>query len=121
MTQELSEKDVTVVESQDSNLEDAFQNLFQTSASAGGEEELLRIASKHAMQLSARQIKVLLYLEMMVKAYPKEQQEMISNFITRYLELKQNNNSDVFVMRALDSISLRKFINAGSFKVNIEK
>jgi len=105
----------------DINLEDTFQDLFKTSASGTGEEELLRIASKHAMQLSAAQIKVLLYLEWQAVTYPEPYRTQIQTFIGRYLELKQNNNSDIFVMKALEHISLRKFINENSMKVNIEK
>jgi len=103
------------------NLEDAFQDLFKTSASGSGEEELLRIASKHAMQLSAAQIKVLLYLEWQAPIYPEPYRSQITTFIHRYIDLKQNNNSDIFVMKALEHISLRKFINENSMKVNIEK
>jgi len=110
-----------IPEKNDVNLEDAFQDLFKTSASGTGEEELLRIASKHAMQLSAAQIKVLLYLEWQAEIYPDPIRGQIRTFIARYLELKQNNNSDIFVMKALEHISLRKFINENSMKVNIEK
>jgi hypothetical protein len=103
------------------NLEDAFQNLFSTSASGTGEEELLRIASTFSMQLSATQIKVLLYLEWAAASQPDARQKQITNFVARYLELKQHNNSDAFVMRALESISLRKFIGENAFKVDISK
>jgi len=48
-------------------------------------------------------------------------EDLYRSFIERWLELKQYNNSDMFVMRALDSISLRKFIGENAFKVNIEK
>jgi len=118
----LSPDDTQVLPPQDGvNLEDAFQDLFKTSASGTGEEELLRIASKHAMQLSAAQIKVLLYLEWQAQIYPDPYKSQVLGFVQRYLELKQNNNSDIFVMKALEHISLRKFINENSMKVNIEK
>lgn len=104
------------------NLEDAFQNLFKTSASGTGEEELLRIASTYSRQITTRQIKSILYIEWRAgEAEGLSQTELMRNFVTRWLELKQYNNSDLFVMRALDSISLRKFIGENSFKVNIEK
>lgn len=102
------------------NLEDAFQNLFKTSASGTGEEELLRIASQFSMQLSSKQIKALLYLEMLVtEGHPRR--VWIAEFVERWLTLKRNNDSDMFVMKALEHISLRKFLNENSFKVNIEK
>jgi len=103
------------------NIEEAFGNLFKTSASGTGEEELLRIASTYSRQFSAKQIKVLLYLEWQAKQYPPEIRRQISDFITRYLELKQYNNSDGFVMKALEFIALRKFIGDNAFKINIEK
>jgi len=102
------------------NLEDAFGSLFKTSASGTGEEELLRIASTYSRQLTTRQIKAILYLEW-VAGYKKEPSERLEHFINRWLELKQYNNSDMFVMRALDAIALRKFIGENAFKVNIEK
>jgi len=106
----------------DANLEDAFQNLFKTSASGTGEEELLRIASRYSMQLTAQQIRVLLWLEYAAdNKAPLKQGVWIRQFVSRWLALKENNNSDVFVMKALEFISLRKFLNENSFKVNIEK
>lgn len=105
----------------EANLEEAFGSLFKTSASGTGEEELLRIASTYSMQLTARQIKALLWLEWVKRDQSPDTQDRITNFITRWLFLKQNNNSDVFVMKALEFISLRKFLNENSFKVNIEK
>lgn len=109
-------------EEEGGNLEDAFGNLFKTSASGTGEEELLRIASTYSRQLSTRAIKAILYLEWITaEREGKSYQERMKHFIDRWLELKQYNNSDQFVMRALDSISLRKFIGENAFKINIEK
>lgn len=116
------------------NLEDAFSNIFKQSVSGTGEEELLRIASDYALQISAAQIKCLIYLKYraeqflaLAKRQPKYaafyqwQAGYLSAFVDKWLDLKKHNNSDIFVMRALDSISLRKFINENTLKVNIEK
>jgi hypothetical protein len=104
------------------NLEDAFQGLFKTSASGTGEEELLRIASTYSRQISASMIKAVLWLEWSAAiSRDPEYTKRMTRFIDRWLELKQFNNSDQFVMRALDSISLRKFIGENAFKINIEK
>jgi len=107
------------------NLEDAFQNLFKGSMSGTGEEELLRIASTYSRQISAAQIRCLLYLEQQAALYAAEgravESEYLYSFVTRWLELKQYNNSDAFVMRALEFISLRKFLNENSMKVNVQK
>jgi len=108
------------------NLEDAFGELFKNSTSGTGEEELLRIASRYSLQLSVPQMKALLYLEWWVDEYKKHpitlpKSRRIRSFVDRYLELKQYNGSDLFVMKALEYISLRRFINENSMKVNIEK
>lgn len=111
-----------MTDTKEENLEDKFTDLFNTSVSGTGEEELLRIASQFSLQLSAKQIKALLFLEDYATITESEKTKgRLKEFVKRWLELKQNNNSDLFVMRALDSISLRKFINEGSFKVDIKK
>jgi len=106
-------------------VEDLFQNLFSSSVSGGGEEELLKIASSYALQLSAAQIRALLRLEMHSRNFlrrgKKEIAENLHNFVTRWIELKRNNNSDAFVMRALDAISLRRLIGENAVKVDIQK
>lgn len=107
------------------NLEDAFGDLFKTSKSGTGEEELLRIASQFSLQVTARQMRCLVYL--MHRAERSEargwaqEAYLLRLFVQKWLEYKQNNNSDVFVMKALEHISLRHYINENSFKVNIEK
>lgn len=103
----------------DKNLESEFASLFGASVSGSGEEELLRIASRYSLQISATQIKALLFLEFLSNIAPSL--GWIKDFISRWLQLKENNNSDLFVMKALEYISLRKFLGENSFKVNIEK
>jgi len=120
--------------SENVNLEDAFSKLFKSNVSGTGEEELLRIASDYALQISAKQIKCLIYLQhraaqfkVLADKQPKQreyclwQSNYLLDFVIQWLDLKKHNNSDMFVMRALDSISLRKFINENTLKVNIEK
>jgi hypothetical protein len=102
-------------------IEDRWSDLFSGSASATGEEELLRIASKYSFQISARQIKALMYLENLAVSLPDPWGRQLRRIVTRWLELKENNNSDIFVMKALEYISLRKFFNENSFKVDIQK
>jgi len=106
---------------QQENLEDAFQGLFKSSATGTGEEELLRIASDYALQINANQIKTLLFLESLSNQISNKQGIILKNFVERWLEIKRHNNSDAFVMKALEFISLRRFLSESSFKVNIEK
>lgn len=103
------------------NLEDKVASWLQSSVSGTGEEELLRIASTYSRQISARQIRCLLYIEMVAAVSPEETKKLLTQFIERWLELKQYNNSDIFVMKALEFISLRKFINENTMKLNINK
>ena len=106
----------------DNQLEDIFSKMFQSSVSGTGEEELLRIASTYSRQIHAKQIKILLYLE--YRAFTSKShttKKVLKSFVDRWLELKQYNNSDAFVMKALEFISLRKFLNENSLKVNIDK
>lgn len=112
---------IQTVDNSGDNLEDTFQQLFKTSASGTGEEELLRIASTYSRQLNARQIKAILFLEWQIPMLPDTEKDRIRHFVNRWLELKQYNNSDIFVMKALEHIALRKFIGENSVKVNIEK
>jgi len=102
-------------------LETQFQELFGGAESPGGEEEMLRIAAKYSRQLNARQIKVLLFLQWASVLTSEVEAKAIRSFVDRWLEWKQFHNSDIFVMRALENISLRRFINENSMKVNIEK
>lgn len=103
------------------SLEDSFQDIFKTSVSGTGEEELLRIAGDFSSQLSAKQIKAVLFLEMIAYEAQGELKQSLLNFVSRWLILKKNNNSDLFVMKALEYISLRKFINENSLKIDVSK
>jgi hypothetical protein len=107
------------------NFEEALGGLLKNSVSGSGEEELLRIASRYSLQITANQIKALLFLEYLAdmwKAYDfLWEAEFLYKFCAKWLQLKENNNSDMFVMKALEYISLRRFLNEQSFKVNIQK
>jgi len=124
MTDEL-QKEPEAAPEEKRNLEDAFQSLFSTSQSGSGEEELLRIASDFAQQLSAKQIRILLWLErvsdLLIRGGREAEGRYILGFTERYLELKRKHQSAPFVMRALSEISLRKFIGENAVKVNVEK
>lgn len=105
----------------DVNLESAFSDLFKSSTSGTGEEELLRIASTYSRQITSEQIKCLLFLKVRAETLAEKPRKILEKFVDGWLELKQFNNSDMFVMKALEFISLRKFLNENTFKVNVEK
>ena len=104
-------------EKENKNLDEAFANLFGGSSSLGGEEEMLRIASTYSRQITSYQIKCLLFLELKASRLDEKNKEALNSFVKRWLELKQYNNSASFVVRALETISLRKFINENSHEL----
>lgn len=102
--------------------EDLFNGLFGASASGTGEEELLRIAAKYSLQISGRQVRCLLRLRMyQTKAGDQPASDILKSFIEKWLEWQQYHGSMAYVMRALDSIALRKFVNENTFKVAVNK
>lgn len=102
--------------------EELFSGLFGASASGTGEEELLRIAAKYSLQLSGRQIRCLIKLNMLADQIPNTPTSLaLHSLITHWLEHKQHHNSGMYVMAALDSIALRRFITTEAFKVNVQK
>lgn len=104
------------------NLEDAFQGLFKDSSSGSGEEELLRIASRYSLQLSAAQCRALLYLQDKASTLKDENKKIrLNNFVENWLKFRQYCGSEMFITKALETISLRRYLNESSFKVNVEK
>jgi hypothetical protein len=102
-------------------IEKAIKGLFQGSLSSTGEEEMLRIASTYSQQITAPQIRLLLFLKLRSLECEVSDAVKIDTFVREWLELKRYNNSAPFVMRALESISLRRFINENTMKVNVQK
>lgn len=107
------------------NLEEIFSDLFKGGTTGTGEEELLRVAAKYSMQLSAAQIKCLLYIAFEAdKARANNDVKsaaILNNFIIKWLEWKEYNNSAGFIMRVIGDISMRRFLTEQSFKVDIKK
>lgn len=108
------------IEPKEKNLENIFQNLFEQT-SGTGEEELLRIASTYSRQMTAYQIKGLMLLRFCARWSPEYVREALDDYVANWLEFKQWNNSALFVMKALEFISLKKFLGENAIKVNVEK
>lgn len=103
--------------SQEGIIEDAF-----SQQSGTGEEELLRIATKFSVQMTAQQMRTLMICQMIAEREPNHRNaKMLTNITSRWLEMKQYHGSMLYVMRALDSIALRRFVNENSVKVNVQK
>ena len=106
----------------EANLENAVLNAFGTGKSGTGEEELLETASKFSLQLSARQIRLILIIQdARLKLLGKTENERLEAFITKYEELKRYNHSDRYIVAILDAISIRRLINENTLKVDLEK
>jgi len=98
-----------------------FEGLFQTFSPTAGEEEILRIASQYALQLTAPQIKILMFLKIYSLFTDEEEKKAIETFLEDYLKYKRFHLSDKFIMKCLETISLKKFLGENWLKVNIEK
>jgi len=113
------------MENKQQNLEDIFNDLFKKGTTGTGEEELLRVAAKYSMQLSAQQIKCLLYIAFEAEKARANKDFMsaaiLNNFVIKWLEWKEYNNSAGFIMRVIGDISMRRFLTEQSFKVDIKK
>ncbi len=109
----------------DENIEKAFNDLFKSSTSGSGEEELLRIVSDFSLQLTSPQIRALLWLKVKAKrlrARGKTDEALVlDTFVDEWVRYKKNNFSDVFMMRAVESLSLKKFIGQNAIKVDVMK
>lgn len=113
------------IETENVNIEAvAIGDLMQDSVSAGGEEEMLRIASEFSLQLDADQIRAILFLEMFsarLAVILPEEGKWLKNWCSEWRKLKKNNHSDQFMVAIMDRISLRKYFNDQTFRVNIDK
>lgn len=106
------------------DLEKSFATLFGSSVSGTGEEELIKLASKFSRQLSIRQIRALMYLKDLSLRFEKidlVKSKRLNFFVENWLEWKQYNHSDMFVSRIIGDISMRKFINDQTLKIDVKK
>jgi len=106
------------------SLQERFQQLLGSSSMGGDDEKLLELASSFSVQLSASQIRILLALNMFGDILELEGNRgslVIRNFIKKFIELKKFHGSDFFVMRALDSVSLRRFMQEKPIGVDVIK
>lgn len=110
------------MEINEAKAEELFENLTASSASGTGEEELLRIASKFSKQVSMRQIRKLIILKVVAPNFSNETvRQGLKDVVDIWIEYKQYHQSNGYVMAALDAISLRKFINDQTMKINLNK
>lgn len=107
-------------------LADKFQALLGSSSVGSEDEKLLEVASNFSVQLSASQLRILVGLKLFANVLDEvekkpEQAQILRQFVKDYVELKKYHGSDFYVMRALDSISLRKFMQERPIGVDVLK
>lgn len=108
------------------SIAERFNELFGSTAVGGDDEKLLETATKFAVQLSADQVRILSTLAMVADALEfvekkEAQAKVLRSFIKNYIMYKQFHGSDFFAMRALDSISLRKFMGPNPISLDVVK
>lgn len=98
-------------------------NMF-AQASGSSDEEILRIASNYALQLTPDQI----YSIMKMKSFAEDYKhinprlpEIIENFTSQWLEIKHFHESGSFILRVIDALSLKRIIPSDATKVNVMK
>lgn len=94
---------------------------LMTQSSGGGDEELLRIASNFSRQITGRQQRTMAMLYMFGISKGGEIEKKITKFLDYYMTNKQYHESGPFVMRALDAIAVKRYIDPGAVKVNVNK
>jgi len=113
------------MDQQNTALADRFQQLLGSSMSGGEDEKLLELASNFSVQLSAAQVRTLIAVNMFADVLDSkgkiDQAKILRSFLKKYLDLKKYHGSDFYVMRALDSISLRKFMSQTPIGVDVIK
>jgi len=105
------------------NANDVIASFLPSMGSADGIEEVLKVASEYALQLPARQIQALCFIDDIAHEFGDDQDFAfrLKKFKSSWLELKRYNNSGNYVQRALDSISWFKFAKQGMMDVNVQK
>ena len=105
------------------DFDEALKSIFKPVGT--DEADLLRIASEFSLQLTGDQIKGLLMIDILAfyceKAGLVDRVNQLRSFIKNYLEFKSKNNSYKFILSAMREISLSRFINENTTKVNVEK
>jgi len=94
------------------DLEQTLSDVF--GGSSFSDDDLLKTVDKHALQLTATQIKGILWL----KSFNNP---LIERLVGDYLEIKHHNRSGELIIQALNAISLRKFISQFRFNINTTK
>jgi len=124
MTEENKIDEEVIEETTDQEMDmSTIANMF-AQASGSPDEEMLRIASNYALQMNPGQI----YTVMKLKAFAEDYKhinpqlpERIEMFVSKWLEIKHFHESGNFILRTIDSLSLKRIIPSDATKVNVMK
>lgn len=103
------------------NISDIFSAF---SHSAGGDDEILRIASQYALQVMPNQIDTLTRLRTFALDYAQYNPDLkpkIEIFIKEYLEIKHFHESGGFIGRIIEALSVKRLIPTDAVKFNVMK
>lgn len=94
------------------------------SSSGGGDEEILKLASKYALQLNPFQMGTIMRLKMFAIDYGESNPKLqikIATFLKEYLDLKHYHESGMFIQRIIADLSLKRIIPQDATKINVMK
>lgn len=87
------------------------------------DKEILDVVAKFSLQLRLDQQMVLNVLQMVAidERVPPIQRKKIDSFVEQYMVLKRHSDSLPFIMRVVESLSLRRFWSQDAMKGQVIK
>lgn len=91
--------------------------------SVSADREILDLVAQYSLQLSHEQQMILNRLQMvaMDERVPAMQRMMIGEFVEKYQQTKRYHDTMMYIGRAIDSFSLKRFMDNQSIKGQIIK
>jgi uncharacterized protein HemY len=99
-----------------------FEGLFQASSLGEAEAETLRVASQYTIFLDGQKIQglTLLYLYSQITDN-EEEKKLLMSFIEKYLEYQRYNQAQKFIIKVLESLTLKRYLGENWLKVEVQK
>jgi geranylgeranyl pyrophosphate synthase len=110
------------MEEKEIDIQKFFENLFQSSGIAEGEAEILRVATEYTIFLDGQKIRALLLLKIYsLLTEDEKEKEIINEFINTYLQYQRYNQAQRFIIKVLESLTLKRFLGENWLKVEVQK
>jgi uncharacterized protein YacL (UPF0231 family) len=104
------------------NLAKFFENLFQASSIGEAEAETLRVATQYTIFLDGQKIRALTLLYLYSKITDdEEEKKLIEAFLEKYLEFQRYNQAQKFIVKVLESLTLKRYLGENWLKVEVQK